>query len=76
VNVAPCPRQGPERSHPQACGREGSGHLASHQTATGKWLRKSAHHRRWLDAQGIPTTRGKGMWKAAQVARVLARGVS
>ena len=29
-----------------------------------------------LNAQGIPTTRGKGMWRAAQVARVLARGLS
>jgi hypothetical protein len=29
-----------------------------------------------LNAQGIPTTRGKGTWRAAQVARVLARGLS
>jgi hypothetical protein len=29
-----------------------------------------------LNAQDIPTTRGSGTWRAAQVARVLARGLS
>lgn len=29
-----------------------------------------------LNAQGIPTVRGKGKWRPAQVARVLARGLA